>query len=86
MFMETVTTCFKLTYTREQYAEAIDYVSDMKKHPKRVFWIGKEKQSDEELVYSVIAHRILSGFYNINNAKYGHAQILGMTNLRNSNN
>jgi hypothetical protein len=83
--METVTTCFKLTYTPEQYRDAVDYVSDMKKHPKRVFWIGKERQSDEELVCSVIAHRILSGFYNINNARYGYAQILGMTNLRNQN-
>ncbi len=83
--METVTTCFKLTYTQEQYKEAVNYVTDMKKHPKRVFWIGKDQQSDEELVYSVIAHRILSGFYNINNAKYSNAQVLGMTNLRNDN-
>lgn len=83
--METVTTCFKLTYTQQQYNEAVNYVTDMKKHPKRVFWIGKGQQSDEELVYSVIAHRILSGFYNINNAKYGNAQVLAMTNLRNDN-
>ena len=83
--METVTTCFKLTYTQEQYKEAVNYVTDMKKHQKRVFWIGKDQQSDEELVYSVIAHRILSGFYNINNAKYGNAQVLAMTNLRNDN-
>ncbi len=83
--METVTTCFKLTFTQEQYNEAVNYVTDMKKHPKRVFWIGKDQQSDEELVYSVIAHRILSGFYNINNAKYGNAQVLAMTNLRNDN-
>ena len=81
--METVTTCFKLTYTQEQYKEAVNYVTDMKKHPKRVFWIGKDQQSDEELVYSVIAHRILSGFYNINNAKYGNAQVMAMTNLKN---
>ena len=72
--METVTTCFKLTYTAEQYAEAVEYVSDMKKHPKRVFWIGKERQSDEELIYSVIAHRILSGFYNINNANIARSR------------
>jgi len=83
--METVTTCFKLTYTQEQYNDAVNYVTDMKKHPKRVFWIGKDQQSDEELVYSVIAHRILSGFYNINNAKYGNAQVLAMTNLINDN-
>jgi len=36
----------------------------MKSHPKRVFWIGKEGKSEEELVYEQIAHRVLSGFYN----------------------
>ena len=81
--METVTTCFKLTYSRSQYEDAVAYVEDMKRHPKRVFWIGKEGKSDEELVYSVIAHRILSGFYNQNNARYTHAQILDMSNRRN---
>lgn len=83
--METVTTCFKLTYTKEQYAEALDYIKDMKRHPKRVFWQGKQDHQEEDLVYSVIAHRILSGFYNMNNAQYSHAQILGMTNLHNQN-
>jgi len=79
--METVTTCFKLSYTPEQYQDALQYISDMKKHPNRVFWIGKESHSETDLVYSVIAHRILSGFYNMNNAKYGHGQIKGMTNI-----
>jgi hypothetical protein len=78
--MEKVTTCFTLSFTNEQYSEAMEYVKDMKKHPKRVFWIGKERNSEEELVLTVIAHRILSGFYNVNNAKYGYAQILGMSN------
>ena len=36
----------------------------MKKHPQRVFWQGKDKKSDDELVIEQIAHRILSGFYN----------------------
>jgi len=79
--MEKVTTCFTLSFTNEQYSEAVEYVIDMKRHPKRVFWIGKENNTDEELVLTVIAHRILSGFYNVNNAKYGYAQILGMSNM-----
>lgn len=78
--MEKVTTCFTLTFSKEQYSEAQDYVQDMKNHPKRVFWIGKENNSDEDLILSVIAHRILSGFYNVNNARFGTAQILGMSN------
>ena len=80
--METVTTCFKLTFTYEQLSEAQDYIEDMKRHPRRVFWIGKENKSDEELIYSVIAHRILSGFYNTHNARYGYSQIINMTNKR----
>jgi len=81
--METVTTCFTLTFSQDQYKDAKDYVQDMKRHPKRVFWIGKENKSEEELIYSVIAHRILSGFYNIRNARYTNAHILGMTNEKN---
>jgi hypothetical protein len=80
--METVTTCFKLTFTHDQLNDAIHYVDDMKMHPKRVFWIGKKNKSDEELIYSVMAHRILSGFYNTHNARYGHSQILNMTNQK----
>ncbi len=78
--MEKVTTCFTLTFSKEQYSDATEYVRDMKRHPKRVFWIGKENNTEEELILSVIAHRILSGFYNVNNARYGNAQILGMSN------
>lgn len=64
--METrkVKTCFTLTFTQEQYDRARLYVEDMKRHHNRVFWIGKEGKSDEELVIEQIAHRILSGFYN----------------------
>ena len=78
--MKTVTNCFKLSYTPEHYDDALKYIGDMKRHPKRVFWIGKESHSQEDLIYSVIAHRILSGFYNMNNAKYGYSQIREMTN------
>jgi len=64
--METqqVRTCFTITFTVDQYSHAKSYVDDMKSHPKRVFWIGKEGKSEEELVYEQIAHRVLSGFYN----------------------
>jgi hypothetical protein len=64
--METqkVKTCFTITFTSEQYQHAKAYVDDMKKHPNRVFWIGKKGKTDEELVVEQIAHRILSGFYN----------------------
>jgi len=40
------------------------YVDEMKRHPQRVFWRGKEGKSEQELVVEQIAHRILSGFYN----------------------
>ena len=64
--METqkVRTCFTITFTDDQYIHAKSYVQDMKNHPKRVFWQGKEGKSEEELVVEQIAHRILSGFYN----------------------
>lgn len=64
--METhnVKTCFTITFTNEQYDRARQYVEDMKRHPNRVFWQGKEGKTDEELVIEQIAHRILSGFYN----------------------
>ncbi|MCB0487522.1 MAG: hypothetical protein R2820_00190 [Cyclobacteriaceae bacterium] len=64
--METqkVQTCFTITFTQEQYLHAQAYIQDMKRHPRRVFWIGKQGKSDEELVIEQIAHRILSGFYN----------------------
>lgn len=64
--METqkVKTCFTITFSDDQYNRAKTYVDDMKKHPNRVFWRGKEGKTDEELVIEQIAHRILSGFYN----------------------
>jgi tripartite-type tricarboxylate transporter receptor subunit TctC len=64
--METqkVKTCFTITFTDDQYQHAQAYVADMKKHPNRVFWRGKQGKSDDELVIEQIAHRVLSGFYN----------------------
>ncbi len=64
MDMQKVRTCFTITFTAEQYEHARMYVSDMRKHPKRIFWRGKEGKSEEELIVEQIAHRILSGFYN----------------------
>ena len=78
--MKSVETTFKLTYTDEQYQKAVEYINDMKKHPKRVFWLGKEGKSDEELVYSHIAHRILSGFYNNYDPRFARQQIVDMVN------
>lgn len=80
--MKTVETTFKLTYTPEQYEKAVEYIEDMKKHPKRVFWIGKEGKSDEELIYSHIAHRILSGFYNNYDPTFARQQIIDMVNKK----
>ena len=64
--METqqVKTCFTITFTDDQYVRAKAYVDEMKRHPQRVFWRGKEGKSEQELVVEQIAHRILSGFYN----------------------
>jgi len=64
--METqkVKTCFTITFTDDQYNRAKAYVDEMKRHPQRVFWRGKEGKSEQELVVEQIAHRILSGFYN----------------------
>lgn len=64
--METqkVRTCFTITFTDDQYRHAQYYIEDMKRHPNRVFWRGKEGKTDEELIIEQIAHRILSGFYN----------------------
>ena len=66
--METqkVKTCFTITFTADQYQQAKSYVEDMRKHPARVYWRGKEGKSDDELIVEQIAHRILSGFYNEN--------------------
>ncbi len=64
--METqkVKTCFTINFTNDQYLHAKAYVEDMRRHPQRVFWQGKEGKSEDELVIEQIAHRILSGFYN----------------------
>jgi hypothetical protein len=64
MSTQRVKTCFTITFSNEQYERARSYVNDMKKHPARVYWKGKEGKTDEELVIEQIAHRILSGFYN----------------------
>jgi tripartite-type tricarboxylate transporter receptor subunit TctC len=64
MDTQKVKTCFTITFTDEQYTNAKAYVDDMKRHPLRVFWQGKDGKSEEELVIEQIAHRILSGFYN----------------------
>lgn len=78
--MQTVETTFKLTFTESQLEEARLYVEDMKNHPRRVYWIGNEGKSDDELIYSHIAHRILSGFYNNYDPAFARQQILGMQN------
>lgn len=78
--MHTVDTTFRITFSKEQYRHAEQYINDMKKHPDRVFWIGKENKSDDELILSHIAHRILSGFYNSYDGWYGSSVILDMTN------
>ena len=83
--MKTVKTTFRLTYTEKQYENAREYVDDMKNHRDRVYWIGKKDKSDEELIISHIAHKILSGFYNNYNPTYTTSQILDMESLRNGN-
>ncbi len=78
--LQSVQTTFKLTFTDEQYGHAKAYVEDMKNHPKRVFWLGKKGKSDEELILSQIAHRILSGFYNNYDPSFARVQIQSMQN------
>ena len=62
--MKSVETTFRIVFSQDQYERAVEYIDDMKKHPKRVFWLGKQGKSDEELILGHIVHRILSGFYN----------------------
>ena len=62
--MKKVKTCFTLVFTEDQYEKARNFILDMKDHPKRVFWNGKENKSDEELIMEQVAHRIFSNFYN----------------------
>ena len=64
MDTQKVKTCFTITFTDEQYDRAKGYVEDMKRHPNRIFWQGKQGKTDNELIIEQIAHRILSGFYN----------------------
>ena len=64
MKTQQVRTCFTISFSDDQYDRAKNYVEEMKKHPKRLFWQGKEGKSDEELIISQLAHRVLSGFYN----------------------
>ncbi len=64
MDTQKVKTCFTITFSDDQFNHAKSYVEDMKRHPQRVFWRGKEGKSDDELIVEQIAHRILSGFYN----------------------
>jgi len=83
--MPTVKTTFKMTFSKEQYQQARDYVQEMKKHKNRVYWIGKEGKSDEELILTQLAHRILSGFYNGYNGLFASEVILDMENTRINN-
>ena len=78
--MPSVETTFTLTFTPEQYQKAVEYFEDMKRHPAREYRMGKEEKSDEELIYSHIAHKILSGFYNNYDPNFAQQQILGMSN------
>jgi hypothetical protein len=83
MTTQNVKTCFTLTFSQEQYDRARNYVEDMKRHPSRVYWRGKEGKTDEELVIEQIAHRILSGFYNDDPMTAGR-QIIRMDSAVNS--
>ena len=76
--MESVEVTFKLSFTADQFEKAKDYIEDMKKHRKRVFWAGKSSESDDELIISQIAHRILSGFYNNYDPSFAKQQIISM--------
>jgi hypothetical protein len=80
--MHTVDTTFRITFSDEQYLQSKKYVDDMKNHKDRVYWIGKENRSDDELILSHIAHRILSGFYNAYEGWYGSSVILDMINTQ----
>lgn len=79
--MHELTSSFRLAYTTAQYQDAVAYVEDMKRHPQRIFWIGKKNLNDMELVHSVLTHRILSGFYNLNSGRYTNDQIIEMKSL-----
>ena len=76
--MESVEVTFKISFTSEQLEKAKEYIEDRKSHPKRVFWSGKTEKSEEELIISQIAHRILSGFYNNYDPAFARKQIISM--------
>lgn len=61
--MKTITTCFTISFSSEQFEHARSFVEDMKKHPKRIFWKNRSGKSDEELIYEQMTNRILSGYY-----------------------
>jgi len=82
--MESAEVTFKLSFTSDQYLRAKAFVEDMKNHPRRIFWVGKEGKSDEELIISQIAHRILSGFYNNYDPAFAKKQIISMISERKS--
>ena len=63
MDTQKVKTCFTIEFSEDQYQHAKRYVDDMKRHPNRIFWRGKQGKTDQELIIEQITHRILSGFY-----------------------
>lgn len=63
MDTQKVKTCFTIEFSEDQYQHAKRYVDDMKRHPNRIFWRGKQGKTDHELIIEQITHRILSGFY-----------------------
>jgi len=80
--MKTVNTCFTINYTSEQYERARNYVEDMKRHPRRVYWNSNQGKSDEELILSHIAHRILSGYYNQYDPVTTRRHVINMTSVK----
>jgi hypothetical protein len=84
MEMQKVKTCFTITFTDDQFNRAKNYVEDMKRHPNRVFWRGKEGKTDQELIIEQITHRVLSGFYNDDPFRAGR-QIIKMDSAVNGN-
>ena len=80
--MKSVETTFKLVFSEAQYRDAVSYVEDMKQHPKRVYWLGNKGKSDEELIMSHIAHRILSGFYNHYDPMIARRNIVSMRSYK----
>ena len=76
--MESVEVTFKISFSNDQFEHAKEYVKDMQNHPRRVFWHGKERKEEEELIISQIAHRILSGFYNNYDPSFAKKQIMSM--------